>query len=357
MGFILGIISLVLLIVIYTKLRGDFYNNKLRILFIFFTLIFIFFVPVLPILVFLICLIYTMRMNKRDKSKRNKTMQIFCVGALIMSLLAINFNLENDSLKNTNNKSDSKVESKYPTKQQIDKMSHEELYEYVSNLEEKGRELYKHDKNLYKYAFKKYTKKDYDSIKIPREETILNTKDSLTLEQQYKLDIENEDLYLKYLSLQSEKYKKSEKDTTSTEETTDNTTDDGENLKKAIKSELTHGTIESVIYNNDSLGKNAVIVIKGKENLTDQMTIDGMRRAVAQSVKAVKDSEVDIESFTVDITYPVEDNEGKVNSDFHVIKSHWSMDKIKNLSNDQMELLNTELDTHADSYNESTALK
>lgn len=357
MGFILGIISLVLLIVIYTKLRGDFYNNKLRILFIFFTLIFIFFVPVLPILIFLICLIYTLILNIRDKSKRNKTMLIFCVGALIMSLLAINFNLENDSSKNTDNKSDSKVESKYPTKQQIDKMSHGELYEYVSNIGEKGRELYKHDKDLYKYAFKKYTEKDYDSIKIPSEETILNTPDSLTLEQQYKLDLENPDLYSKYISLQAEMYKESEKNTTDTSENTDNTTDDGEKLKKAIKSELTHGTIESVIYNNDSLGKNAVIVIKGEENLTNQMTIDGMRRAVAQSVKAVKDSEVDIESFTVDITYPVEDNEGKVNSDFHVIKSQWSMDKIKNLSNDQMELLNTELDTHADSYNESTALK
>lgn len=351
MGAILGILSIPILIILYIKLQRDFYNKKLRTSFIIFTILFIVFVPVIPILVFLPYLIYTIILTVKDANNRHKTKLIFCILAFSLSIIILPFAFVDSSSNDSSNQSNSKIESKTLTKKQIDKLSDIELFDYVADIDDKGRKLYKSNKNLYKYAFKKYTGKNYDSIEIPNEDSILTGQVKLSREQEYKLSVENPDLYSSYLISQLKDDNKSEQNITN------NTSDDTETLEKAIKSELSHGTIESVVYNNDSLGKNAVIVIKGEENLIDKMTADGMRKAVAQAVKAVKESGVDIDTFTIDITYPVEDNEGHINDKFHVIKSQWSMSNVKSLSSNQMELLNTELDTHADSYNESTALK
>jgi hypothetical protein len=238
-------------------------------------------------------------------------------------------------------------------------MSDDEKSEYIFDADDnKGKKLYKEDKDTYKYLFKKYFDKDYDSVKIPNEKTINKIKDSneLSPEQSTKLEIEKPKLYDKYLETVDtsfdEEMEEEQKDTEDTES-------DEDKLKESIKSKLTnsHGNIKSINYYSDSLGKNAVIVIKGKENLSDKMTSEGMRYAVADAVKGVRDSGVSLDTFTIDVTYPVEDDTGKTNHNFHVIKSQWSMNTVKNMSHDDLELLNTDLDKYADSYDESTALK
>ena len=125
---------------------------------------------------------------------------------------------------------------------------------------------------------------------------------TLPKEQSTKLELEDPETYDVYLS----KYSKSESEKFEEDEEDNDNSYDEEELKEDIRSELNdRATIKDVNYFNDSLGKNAVIVIKGKENLSDKMTSDGMRFAVADVVKGVKNSDVDLDTFTVDVVYPV----------------------------------------------------
>ncbi|MCA2504034.1 hypothetical protein [Staphylococcus xylosus] len=246
------------------------------------------------------------------------------------------------------------------TKDDIDNMSEKERQTYIYDEKDDNRDkkLYKEDKDTYKYLFKKYYNKDYDSVKIPNEKTINKIKDSdeLSPEQSTKLEMEKPKLYDKYLDTVDTSF---DEELDKEQDDSEDTGNDEDTLKESIDSELSnsHGSIDSVKYYNDSLGKNAVIVIKGEENLSDKMISEGMRYAVAETVKGVRDSNVSLDTFTIDVTYPVEDDMGSKNNDFHVIKSEWSMDNVKNMSDDQLELLNTDLDKFADSYNESTALR
>lgn len=249
-----------------------------------------------------------------------------------------------------------KKKSMPKNKKDIDKMSDEDLDSYtIFNDNDKGSKLYKKDKELYKYLFAKSFDKNYDSVITPNEQTIQNLKDDknldLTTEETVKLELENPALYSKYLDIYSSKlYSEDDEDTIEPE-------DDEDKLKESIKSQLSTSTLKSLNYNNDSLGKNAVVVLKGKENITDKLTSQSMRDDVANAVKGAKESNVDLDDITIDVTYPVEDDKGNRNNDFHVIKSYWSMEIINNMSEEQLELLNTDLDKFAVSYDESSALR
>ncbi|MCG2355683.1 hypothetical protein K4S27_11130 [Staphylococcus epidermidis] len=246
------------------------------------------------------------------------------------------------------------------TKDDIDNMSEKERATYIFDEKDDNRDkkLYKEDKNTYKYLFKKYYGKDYDSVKLPNEKDINKMKDSseLSPEQSTKLEIEKPKLYDKYLDTVDTSF---DEELDKEKENSEDTVSDEDKLKDSIDSELTSGdgSIKSVNYYNDSLGKNAVIVIKGKENLSDKLTSDGMRSAVADAVKGIKTSNVDLDDFTVDVVYPVTSGNSEASKNEHVIKSKWSMNTVKNLSKDELELLNTKLEDYATSYSESSALK
>ena len=236
------------------------------------------------------------------------------------------------------------------SKKDIDDMSRDEMSEYIFDAnEDKGNELYKKDKDTYKYLFNKYFDTNYDDVKLPSHKELEKmTDDKLTPEQSTKLELEDKKGYSIYLdnTVDLSEYDKAS-----------NSNSDSDTLKEDITKELNdRATIEEVNYHNDSLGKNAVIVIKGKENLSDKMTSDGMRFAVANVVKGVKNSNVDLDDFTVDVVYPVI-TEGDSTSDEHVIKSKWSMNTVNSLNEDQLELLNENLNEYADSYHESSSLK
>ncbi|MDH8781460.1 MAG: hypothetical protein E6647_09920 [Staphylococcus epidermidis] len=236
------------------------------------------------------------------------------------------------------------------SKKDIDDMSEKEMSKYIFNADDdKGIELYKKDKDTYKYLFNKYFDTNYDDVKLPTHKELEKmTDDKLTPEQSTKLELEDKKGYSIYLdnTVNLSKYDKAS-----------DSNSDSDTLKEDIAKELNdRATIEEVNYHNDSLGKNAVIVIKGKENLSDKMTSDGMRFAVANVVKGVKNSDIDLDDFTVDVDYPVT-TKGDSTTDEHVIESTWSMNTVNNLSEDQLELLNENLSEYADSYHESSALK
>src|SRR5699024_6588470 len=209
------------------------------------------------------------------------------------------------------------------------------------------------DKDIYKYLFKKYFDKDYDSVKIPNEKTINKIKDSneLSPEQSTKLEIEKPKLYDKYLETVDTSF---DEEIEKEQEDTEDTESDEDKLKDSIDSEITsgHGSIKSVDYYNDSLGKNAVIVIKGKENLSDKMTSEGMRYAVADTVKGVRDSRVSLDTFTIDVIYQVEDDTGNTNHDFHVIKSELSINAMNVTCNIVLDYRNRVLDSEINSFNQ-----
>jgi hypothetical protein len=236
------------------------------------------------------------------------------------------------------------------SKKDIDDMSKDEMSEYIFDAnDDKGNELYKKDKDTYKYLFNKYFDTNYDDVKLPTHKELEKmTTDKLTPEQSTKLELEDKKGYSMYLdnTVDLSKYDKSS-----------DSNSDSDTLKEDIAKELNdRATIEEVNYYNDSLGKNAVIVIKGKENLSDKITSNGMRSAVANVVKGVKNSDIDLDDFTVDVDYPVT-TKGDSTSDEHVIKSKWSMNTVNSLSEKQLELLNENLNEYADSYYESSALK
>lgn len=249
------------------------------------------------------------------------------------------------------------------TKKDINKMSEEKRTDYIFDVEgDKGDKLYKKDKETYKYLFKKVFDKSYDSVETPSSVDIDNMNDKqiedLPSEVSTKLSHENEKVYSKYLD-RSEAISSKEAKEDDNKDGSENTSEDQdtEKLKQSVKDEISNGKISDVQYYNDSLGSNAVIVIKGKENLTDKLTADSMRTTVAEAVKGVKKSNLKLDNFKIDITYPVEDDNGNVNKNFHVIKSEWDMNTVKNLNKNQLELLNTELSKYADSYQEKVKLK
>lgn len=306
-------------------------------------------------IVFLVLLIFSI--YKLRKNKGSKLYKILIAGSaflLMVSLFLTGYSEDNtkDKQKNiSNSKKDNSIE--ILSKKDVDKMSEEEQEEYIFDSDnEKGKKLYKKNKDTYKYLYKSYFDEDYDAVEIPNKETIENMKntDDITPEQSTKLELEDTEAYNAYLSKWTESgSEKAEEGDSSYDE---------EELKEDIRSELNdRATIKDVNYFNDSLGKNAVIVIKGKENLSDKMTSDGMRFAVADVVKGVKNSDVDLDTFTVDVVYPVTSGDSDNSNDEHVIKSEWSMDTVQNMSKEELELLNTQLDDYATSYNESNALK
>lgn len=311
--------------------------------------------------IFLVLLIFSI--YKLRENKENKMYKIFTFASavlLITSLLLIGSS--NNDTKDTKSEKSSASDKKKSasidnlSKKDVDKMSDSERMDYILNIDEKGEKLYKKNKDTYKYLYKKYFDKDYDSVTIPNKETIENMEDTQNLptEKSTKLELEDPETYDVYLS----KYSKSESEKFEEDEEDNDNSYDEEELKEDIRSELNdRATIKDVNYFNDSLGKNAVIVIKGKENLSDKMTSDGMRFAVADVVKGVKNSDVDLDTFTVDVVYPVTAGDSDNSNDEHVIKSEWSMDTVQNMSKEELELLNTQLDDYATSYSESNALK
>lgn len=312
-------------------------------------------------LVLLIFSIYKLKENKENK--RYKIFTFVSAVLLITSLLLIgasNNDTKNNDTNDTKGEKSSASDKKKNvsvddlSKKDIDKMSNDELTDYIFNFDEKGEKLYKRNKDTYKYLYKKYFDVNYDSVEIPNKETIENMGDTknLTLEQSTKLELEDPEAYNVYTA------KTANGKSYESEEDDESTSYDEEELEEDIKNELNNrATIKEVSYYNDSLGKNAVIVIKGKENLSDKMTSEGMRFAVADVVKGVKNSDVDLDTFTVDVSYPVTTGNSDNSSDEHVIKSEWSMDTVKNMSKEELELLNTQLDDYATSYSESNALK
>ncbi|MDK1672901.1 hypothetical protein QOK74_08445 [Staphylococcus saprophyticus] len=288
--------------------------------------------------------------------KNNKR---FIVWFIVIFAIAFIYSFTlNDNTDNSNKKDEKSSENKSVTKltkKDIDDMSDDKKGDIIFDTD-KSDKLYEKNNKIYKYLYTKYFDDDYDNVSIPTENEINNMSDKeikdIDPKISTKLSNEDKDTYDVYLDKETEIYA-SESDEDSDDPSDDDST---EELKDSIKSELNTGKIENVSYYNDSLGSNATIIIKGDENLSDKMTSDGMRLAVAQTVKAVKNSKVDLDDFTIDVTYPIDEN-GKSAGNQHVIKSKWNMDSVKNMSNDQLELLNTDLESFSESYHESSALK
>ena len=93
----------------------------------------------------------------------------------------------------------------------------------------------------------------------------------------------------------------------------------------------------------------------GKENLSQKMTVTGMRTAIRDVLYVVKESGLDMSNVKVAIKYPLVDKYGNT-SDEYVIKSDFSGDTIDKLNENKNAINTDNIPEIADSWWEHPAL-
>lgn len=239
--------------------------------------------------------------------------------------------------------------SDVPSKDDIDNMSDKDMRDYILDVnDDKGTKLYNEDKDTYKYLFNKYFETNYDSVKLPTHKEIKQMtpqNDNLTLEQSIKLSLEDEKGYSMYLdnTVDLDKYKNNNDNDSNS---------DKESLEMDIESELSKAEIYEMNYFNDSLGQNAVITLEVEDGLTKSGTRRNMEKAVAETVKAIKDSDVPVKTFTID-TVSSDDVYDDNDDNIHRIKTDWEIDSVNNLSDSELNDLDSNLGIYAKTYQEN----
>ncbi|MDC4187117.1 hypothetical protein MK904_13680 [Loigolactobacillus coryniformis] len=125
-------------------------------------------------------------------------------------------------------------------------------------------------------------------------------------------------------------------------------------VKRAIKRYAKDVKIKSV--QGSFLGQNDTvqITLKGKENLTNKMTVKGMYIDISNVWKALQKTDLShMSNIGISVKYPLQDQAGNSTSSF-VIKSNISPDKINAINPDTFLFEN--VPTYADTWWQHTAL-
>ncbi|MCM3758203.1 hypothetical protein M3197_12080 [Sporosarcina aquimarina] len=91
------------------------------------------------------------------------------------------------------------------------------------------------------------------------------------------------------------------------------------------------------------------IEYKGKENLSEKMTIKSIQLTVRDAVYAIKELGINIDSISVNIKYPFVDNYGNT-SNRYVIKSKYTASTVKRLNEDRRNFKEENLPVVADEW-------
>lgn len=94
----------------------------------------------------------------------------------------------------------------------------------------------------------------------------------------------------------------------------------------------------------------------GKENLTNNMTTEGMKLTIRNALYEIKELDLNISSVGISIKYPLKDAHGNT-TDEYVIKSSFSGDTIDKLVDNMAEFNTGNLAVIADSWWEHEAIK
>ncbi|MEY8600029.1 hypothetical protein [Staphylococcus shinii] len=130
---------------------------------------------------------------------------------------------------------------------------------------------------------------------------------------------------------------------------------DEQKINKALKKEVRAADIDEVIFESDSLGTQAIIELKGKENLSDKMTTRGFKMGISETLYALKTTGIDFDSVDVYVNYPLTD--GIEEKDHKVITAKFDGSTVKKMNEDAVQSLPDHLEQHAESYFQHKAVK
>lgn len=132
-------------------------------------------------------------------------------------------------------------------------------------------------------------------------------------------------------------------------------------IEKEKNPELRKKLVESALQDNkfgDLVGVEGLhtpepyslkIEYKGKENLSDKMTVKSIQLTVRDAVYVIKELDLNIDHIKVNVKYPFTDKYGN-SSDRYVIKSNYSGDTIKRLNKDRKNFKEENLPDIADEW-------
>lgn len=125
-------------------------------------------------------------------------------------------------------------------------------------------------------------------------------------------------------------------------------------VKKAIKKYAKDVKVKSVQGSFIGQDDTVQITLKGKENLTDKMTVKGMYIDISNVWKALRKTDLShMSNIGVSVKYPLQDQAGNSTSSY-VIKSDISPDKINAINPDNFLFKN--VPTYADNWWQHSAL-
>jgi len=130
------------------------------------------------------------------------------------------------------------------------------------------------------------------------------------------------------------------------------------NVEKELKGKMEKVSLSELISFKGSFDKEPYtiqVVLRGKENLTQGMTTDGMKNAVLDAVYSIKETGYDIENLNISVKYPLVDQYGN-EEDKYVIKSSFSGKTIDKLADDRFKINIDNLNNIADDWWEHSVL-
>lgn len=128
-----------------------------------------------------------------------------------------------------------------------------------------------------------------------------------------------------------------------------------EDLNKKF-ADISHGELLGIGGVFDEEPFSMQIEYLGSENLTNNMTVKGMKISILDAVYIAKESGYEIENLGISMKYPLVDKYGNT-EDEYVIKSTFSKETLDKLSDDKNKINKDNLDAIADSWWEHPAIR
>src|SRR5699024_525948 len=199
--------------------------------------------------------------------------------------------------------------------------------------EEKAQQEQQEKEELKKLKEEKKKKKKKKNKK-KKEEKKQEKKDRKKAEKELKeVEKAKEEVEKEKKELEEELEKEKNKQKNKEKETNDKKSEKS-NVEKELKGKMEKVSLSELISFKGSFDKEPYtiqVVLRGKENLTQGMTTDGMKNAVLDAVYSIKETGYDIENLNISVKYPLVDQYGN-EEDKYVIKSSFSGKTIDKLA-------------------------
>lgn len=118
-------------------------------------------------------------------------------------------------------------------------------------------------------------------------------------------------------------------------------------LNKNLKKEVGSDSIKSIQFSNNPDLPNVIVELKGKDNLTEKMTVRGFKMDTANALYALKKSNLDLDNADIYVYYPM--NDGIKDKEEMVLSTRWDKETINEMNKDAEQTLPDNLEYKAES--------